>query len=112
MDVRYSNLGDMTSLGENGLNIITNANPKMGQKQASGEVSVLWLASRTHCQMFFGNLQEFGNQVKVGIRVTRSRLVTSLISGVYNCIWSGPRMTSNNLERETSYCLMRSPYRP
>ena len=31
-----------------------------------------------------------------------------------HCIWSGHRMSFNNnyCERETSYCLIRSPYRP
>ena len=28
------------------------------------------------------------------------------------CIWSGQRMSFNICERETSYCLIRSPYRP
>ena len=35
MDVRYSKSGDMTSSVENGLNIITNARPKIGQDQMS-----------------------------------------------------------------------------
>ena len=38
---------NMTSSGENGLNIRTNASPKMGQDQVSGGVSVLcWLAAK------------------------------------------------------------------
>ena len=47
---------DMTSSGKNGLNIRTNASPKMGQDQVSGGVSVLcWLAAPV--AMFYGNLQ-------------------------------------------------------
>ena len=46
----------MTSSGKNGLNIRTNASPKMGQDQVSGGVSVLcWLAAPV--AMFYGNLQ-------------------------------------------------------
>ena len=30
----------------------------------------------------------------------------------YQCIWSGHRMPFNICEKETSYCLIRSPYRP
>ena len=32
--------------------------------------------------------------------------------GGCHCIWSGHRMSFNICERETSYCLIRSPYRP
>ena len=45
----------MTSSGENGLNIRTNASPKMGHYQVSGGVSVLcWLAEPV--AMFYGNV--------------------------------------------------------
>ena len=40
----------------------------MGQDQVSGGVSVLcWLAAPV--AMFYGNLQKFGNKVKIGIKV-------------------------------------------
>ena len=46
MDIQYSKSVDMKSSEENGLNIITNASPKMGQDQVSGGVGVLcWLAA-------------------------------------------------------------------
>ena len=32
--------------------------------------------------------------------------------GGCHCIWSGHRMSFSICERETSYCLIRSPYRP
>ena len=35
MDVRYSDSGDMISLGENGLNIRANVSPKIGEDQVS-----------------------------------------------------------------------------
>ena len=37
MDVRYSKYRDMTSAGENDLNITTNASLKMGHDQVSRE---------------------------------------------------------------------------
>ena len=45
----------MTSSGENGPNIRTNASSKMGQDQVSGGASV-----------FYGNIPEFSNRVRVG----------------------------------------------
>ena len=68
MDFRYSKSEDMTSSGEKGLNIRRSASPKMGQYQVSVGVSVLyWLAAPT--AMPYGNLPEFGNEVKVGNKV-------------------------------------------
>ena len=46
---------NMTSSNENGLNIKTNASPKMGQDQVSGGVSVLCLLAAP-VAMFYGNL--------------------------------------------------------
>ena len=55
---------DTTSSGKNGLNIRTNASPKMGQDQVSRGVSVLyWLAASI--AMFYGNLPNLGNKVKI-----------------------------------------------
>ena len=46
MDIRYSKSGDMTSSGETGLNIRTNASSRMGKDQVSRGVYVFcWLAS-------------------------------------------------------------------
>ena len=57
----------MTSSGENGLNIRTNAIPKIGQEQVSGGVSVLcWLAAPV--AMFYGNLQNLVIRSKFVIR--------------------------------------------
>ena len=68
----------MTSSGKNGLNIRTNAIPKMGQDQVSGGVSVLcWLAAPV--AMFYGNLQ---NLVKRSKSVIKSSSVISSQIGV------------------------------
>ena len=57
---------DMTRSGKNGLNIRTNASPKMGQDQVSGEVSVLcMLASRTRCSVLW-KPPKFCNKAKIG----------------------------------------------
>ena len=50
------------------LNSIENASPKMRQDHVSGRVSVLcWLAAPV--AMFYRNLPEYGNKVKVGNKV-------------------------------------------
>ena len=69
----------MTSSGKNGLNIRTNASPKMGQDQVSGGVSVLcWLAAPV--AMFYGNLQ---NSVIRSISVLKSSSVINSQIGVH-----------------------------
>ena len=54
--------------------------------------------------------------VGVGVFVTGLSQISSFFSYVihwgYHCISSCPRMSCNIWERETQYCLMRSPYRP
>ena len=66
-------------------------------------------------QMFYGNLIQLGKKSNL---VTRSRsvkgqkLVQCLINGGCHCIWSSSRMSWNIRERGTSYCLVRSQYRP
>ena len=68
----------MTSSGKKGLNIRTNASPKMGQDQVSGGVSVLcWLAAPV--AMFYGNLQ---NLVRRSKSVIKSSSVISSQIGV------------------------------
>ena len=41
----------------------------------------------------------------------RARFKVWSVGGCH-CIWSGHRISFNICERETSYCLIRSPYRP
>ena len=73
MDIRFSNPGDMTSSGENGLNIRTHA-------QVSGGVSVLyWLAApvakcSTETSRNFGNKIKVGNKVQFDNKVTLSEM--------------------------------------
>ena len=68
----------MTNSGKNGLNIRTNASPKMGQDQVSGGVSVLcWLAAPV--AMFYGHLQ---NLVIKSKSVIKSSSVISSQIGV------------------------------
>ena len=69
---------DMKCSGKNGLNIRTNASPKWGQDQVSGEISVLcWLAPPV--AMFYGNLQ---NSVIRSKSVLKSSSVISSQIGV------------------------------
>ena len=58
----------MTSSGKNGLNIRTNASPKIGQDHVSGGVSFLWWLAAP-VTMFYGNLPKFVNEVKIGNKV-------------------------------------------
>ena len=68
----------MTSSGQNGLNIRTNASLEWDQDQMSGGVSVLcWLA--TPVAMFYGNLQ---NSVIRSKSVLKSSSVISSQIGV------------------------------
>ena len=63
----------MTRPGENGLNIRTNASPKMRQDQVSGGVSVLfWLTATV--AIFYGNLPKFGDKA-----IKSSSLISSQI---------------------------------
>ena len=88
-DVLNSNSGNMTSSGENDLNIRTNASPKWDRTRCPEELasSVGWLHP---LQMFYGNPPDLVNKVKVGIRsslVTRSRFSKKrLINGGFHCI--------------------------
>ena len=84
----------------------------MGQDQLSGGVSVLyWLAAPV--AMFYGNLQ---NLVIRSKSVIKSSSVISSQIGVMSdqlrVSLNIVRMPCNIWERETSLCLMRSPYRP
>ena len=66
-DVRNSKSENRTSSDENGLNIRTNASPKMGQDQVSGGVTVpCWLAAPV--AMFYGNLRNLVIRSKSVIR--------------------------------------------
>ena len=73
-----------------------------GRDQVSGGVSVPCRHTNPS-QMFHGTHSKFSK---------RSSSVQSLTSRGCHCIWSGHRMSFNICERETSYCLIRSPYRP
>ena len=65
-DVRNSESENMTSSGENGLHIRTNASPKNRQDQVSGRVSVLcWLAA----PVVLWKPPKFGIKVKIGNKV-------------------------------------------
>ena len=71
-DARNSKSENMTSSGENGLNIRTNTGPKMGQDQVSGRVSVLcWLP--TIVAMFYENLRNLVIRSKSVIRSSSIR---------------------------------------
>ena len=69
---------DMTNSGKNGLNIRTNASPKMGQDQVSGGVSALCCLAAP-VAMFYGNLQ---NLVIRSKSVNKSSSVISSQIGV------------------------------
>ena len=78
--VRNSKYENMTSTGENGLNIRT-IKSQMGQNQVSGGVSILyWIAATV--AMFYGNLPTFGNTVKSVIRSFTHWCNVWLIEGV------------------------------
>ena len=82
-DVRNSKSGDKTSSGEIGLNIRTHANPKVGQDQVSGGVSVLcWHA--TPIANVLRNLAQLGKQSD---SVIRSRSVIWSKIGVMSDQW-------------------------
>ena len=68
MDVRYSKSGDMTVQGKNGLNIKTNASPKMGQDLASGGVSVLCCLAAPVARCFMETSRNFVIKSKSLIR--------------------------------------------
>ena len=76
---------DMTSSGKNGLNIRTNASPKMGQDQVSGGVSVLcWLAAPV--AMFYGNLQNLVIRSKSVIK-SSSVICNFFINGILSLLF-------------------------
>ena len=106
--------GDKTSSGEIGLDIRTHASPKVGQDQVSGGVSVLcWHAAPVAYVLWkpytIRQKVKFGNKVQIS---NGQKLVQCPINGGCHCMWSSSRMSCNIRERGTSYCLVRSPYRP
>ena len=75
-DDRNSKSENMTSSGENGLNIRENARPKMGQDQVFGGVSVLcWLSAPV--SMFYGNLPKFSKSVIRYLKILRMEIQNS-----------------------------------
>ena len=59
---------DMTSSGKNGLNIRTNASPKLDRTRCPEECKRPLLASRTRCNVLW-KTPKFGNKVKIGSKV-------------------------------------------
>ena len=72
------------------------------------------LACRTRCICSIETLHnqvkvKFGNKVQIS---NGQKLVQCPINGGCHCMWTSSRMSCNIRERGTSYCLVRSPFRP
>ena len=89
---------DITSSGMNGLNIRINASPKWDRTRCPEE----WASSvgiQHPFQMFYWNLLELGNTVKISNKV----------NGGCHCIWPCPRMSCIIWERGASYLIDEIP---
>ena len=105
--------GDKTSSGEIGLDIRTHASPKVGQDQVSGGVSVLcWHAAPVAYVPWKPCTIGKKSNLVIRFRSVMVKNWCNVINGGCHCIWSSSRMSCNIRERGTSYCLVRSPYRP
>ena len=103
-DIRRAVSGKITTSSEKGLvsTSRTYVSPKgtgPGVRRSKRPLSACH--NRRKCSM-----ETYQNSVKGQVRYK----VWSV--GGCHCIWSGHRMSLNICERETSYCLIRSPYRP
>ena len=73
------------------------------------------LAIRTCCKFSMETSRNLIISYKSAIRarlITSHDLVKCLTNEGCHCIWSCPRISCSILERKTSYCLVRFPYRP
>ena len=85
------------------------ASPKMedGTKCPEGKRSLLACHTRCKCSK-----ETTYNSVKVKLCIKVMKLVESLIGWEVTVGQGSDRMSFNICERETSYCRIRSPYRP
>ena len=107
--------GVKTSSGVIGLDIRTHASPKVGQDPGVRRSKRPLLTCRTRLHMFYGNLAQLGKKSNSVIRY-RSVMVKNWwnvlsMEGVTVC-GHHPEISCSIREMGTSYCLVRSPYRP